>query len=76
LPKGRGLARGLSFSQPELAAKSCAAAFERGLIIETAGPADEVMKLMPPLTITDTELDEGLAVVAESVRAVTEGMSA
>jgi diaminobutyrate-2-oxoglutarate transaminase len=75
-PKGRGLARGLSFSQPELAAKSCAAAFERGLIIETAGPTDEVMKLMPPLTITDAELEEGLAVVAESVRAVTEGMSA
>jgi len=75
-PKGRGLARGLAFSQPELAAKSCAAAFERGLIIETAGPTDEVMKLMPPLTITDAELEEGLAVVAESVRAVTEGMSA
>jgi diaminobutyrate-2-oxoglutarate transaminase len=75
-PKGRGLARGLSFSQPELAAKACAAAFERGLIIETAGPTDEVMKLMPPLTITDAELEEGLAVVAESVRAVTEGMSA
>ena len=71
-----GLARGLQFSQPELAAKACAAAFERGLIIETAGPSDEVMKLMPPLTISDTELDEGLAIVAESVRAVTEGMSA
>jgi diaminobutyrate-2-oxoglutarate transaminase len=75
-PKGRGLARGLAFSQPELAAKACAAAFERGLIIETAGPTDEVMKLMPPLTISDAELDEGLGVVADSVRAVTEGMSA
>ncbi len=75
-PKGRGLARGLQFSQPELAAKACAAAFERGLIIETAGPSDEVMKLMPPLTISDAELDEGLAVVADAVRAVTEGMSA
>ncbi len=75
-PKGRGLARGLAFSQPELAAKACAAAFERGLIIETAGPSDEVMKLMPPLTISDAELEEGLAIVADSVRAVTEGMSA
>jgi diaminobutyrate-2-oxoglutarate transaminase len=75
-PKGRGLARGLSFSQPELAAKSCAAAFERGLLVETSGPSDEVMKLMPPLTISDAELDEGLAVVADAVRAVTEGMSA
>jgi diaminobutyrate-2-oxoglutarate transaminase len=75
-PKGRGLARGLSFSQPELASKTCAAAFERGLLMETAGPSDEVMKIMPPLTITDDELDEGLAVVSEAVRAVTEGVSA
>jgi diaminobutyrate-2-oxoglutarate transaminase len=75
-PKGRGLARGLAFSQPELAAKTCAAAFERGLLMETSGPDDEVMKIMPPLTITDAELDEGLAVVGEAVRAVTEGVAA
>jgi diaminobutyrate-2-oxoglutarate transaminase len=75
-PKGRGLARGLAFSQPELAAKACGVAFERGLLMETAGPSDEVMKLMPPLTISDADLEEGLALVAESVRAVTEGMSA
>ncbi|HYH32466.1 MAG TPA: diaminobutyrate--2-oxoglutarate transaminase [Pseudonocardia sp.] len=75
-PKGRGLARGLSFSQPELASKACVAAFERGLLMETSGPSDEVMKIMPPLTITDAELDEGLSVVGEAVRAVTEGVSA
>ncbi|MGH3586162.1 MAG: diaminobutyrate--2-oxoglutarate transaminase [Pseudonocardia sp.] len=75
-PKGRGLARGLAFSQPELASKACAAAFERGLLMETSGPSDEVMKIMPPLTISDTELDEGLTVVTEAVRAVTEGVSA
>jgi diaminobutyrate-2-oxoglutarate transaminase len=75
-PKGRGLARGLEFSQPELAAKTCAAAFERGLLMETSGPCDEVMKIMPPLTITEAELDEGLEVVAEAVAHVTEGVSA
>ena len=75
-PKGRGLARGLQFSQPELAAKTCAAAFERGLLMETSGPSDEVMKILPALTITDAELDEGLEIVRESVRTVTEGMSA
>jgi diaminobutyrate-2-oxoglutarate transaminase len=74
-PKGRGLARGLCFSQPELASKTCAAAFERGLLMETSGPSDEVMKIMPPLTITEAELDEGLAVVGDAVRAVTEGVS-
>jgi diaminobutyrate-2-oxoglutarate transaminase len=75
-PKGRGLARGLAFSQPDLAPKACAAAFARGLLMETSGPSDEVMKIMPPLTISDAELEEGLAVVAEAVRDVTEGMSA
>lgn len=75
-PKGRGLARGLSFSQPELASKTCAAAFERGLLMETSGPSDEVMKVMPALTITDDELTEGLEIVKESVRAITEGVSA
>jgi diaminobutyrate-2-oxoglutarate transaminase len=75
-PKGRGLARGLAFSQPELAAKSCAAAFGRGLLVETSGPSDEVMKIMPPLTITDSELEEGLAIVRESVLATLEGVSA
>lgn len=75
-PKGRGLARGLSFSQPELASKTCAAAFERGLLMETSGPSDEVMKVMPALTITDDELAEGLEIVKESVRATTEGVSA
>jgi diaminobutyrate-2-oxoglutarate transaminase len=74
-PKGRGLARGLQFAQPELAAKACAAAFERGLLMETSGPSDEVMKILPALTITDAELDEGLDIVRESVRTVTEGMS-
>jgi diaminobutyrate-2-oxoglutarate transaminase len=64
-----GLAQGLRFTEPVHAAKVCAGAFDRGLLLETSGPADEVVKLMPPLTITDTELDEGLAIVAECVRA-------
>ncbi|MCO1654667.1 diaminobutyrate--2-oxoglutarate transaminase [Pseudonocardia humida] len=76
VPRGRGLARGLAFAQPDLATKACAAAFERGLLVESAGPADEVLKIMPPLTVTDDELDEGLAVVADAVRAVTAGVPA
>jgi diaminobutyrate-2-oxoglutarate transaminase len=71
--KGRGLARGLQFEQAELAGQVCAAAFERGLLMETSGPSSEVMKVLPPLTVTDAELDEGLAIVAESVRAVVTG---
>ncbi|WP_214371466.1 diaminobutyrate--2-oxoglutarate transaminase, partial [Pseudonocardia sp. H11422] len=68
--KGRGLARGLQFEDTELADKVCAAAFERGLLMETSGPSSEVMKVLPALTTTDDELEEGLAIIAESVRSV------
>ncbi len=69
-PRGRGLAYGLAFEHGELASKVSAAAFERGLLVETAGPHDEVVKLLPPLTVTDAELEEGLALLADAVRAV------
>jgi diaminobutyrate-2-oxoglutarate transaminase len=68
--KGRGLARGLSFESGDLAGKVCRAAFERGLLMETSGPDDEVAKVMPPLTITDEELAKGLDLLADAVHAV------
>ncbi|RZQ61745.1 diaminobutyrate--2-oxoglutarate transaminase [Amycolatopsis suaedae] len=68
--KGRGLARGLEFASGELAGQVCAAAFERGLLMETSGPDGEVMKVLPPLTLTDDELTKGLDIIGEAVRAV------
>ncbi|CAM3800128.1 diaminobutyrate--2-oxoglutarate transaminase [Occultella aeris] len=68
--KGRGLARGLQFGTAELAGQVCAAAYERGLLMETSGPEDEVMKILPPLTLTDDELNRGLRIIDESVDAV------
>jgi diaminobutyrate-2-oxoglutarate transaminase len=46
-----------------------AGAFDRGLLVERAGPRDEVVKLLPPLTVTDAELDQGLALLADAVEA-------
>ena len=68
--RGRGLAYGLAFEHGGVAAKVCAAAFERGLLVETAGSQSEVVKLLPPLTISDSELDRGLELLAEAVHAV------
>ena len=68
--RGRGLAHGLVFDQGELAMKVSSAAFERGLLVETAGSKDEVVKLLPPLTATDTEIDQGLAILADAVQTV------
>ncbi|MER6663759.1 diaminobutyrate--2-oxoglutarate transaminase [Amycolatopsis japonica] len=68
--KGRGLARGIEFANGDLAGKVCAAAFERGLLMETSGPDGEVMKVLPPLTLTDDELTKGLSIIDEAVAAV------
>ena len=65
--RGRGLIQALAFADKAAAGKVCAAAFDRGLLLETAGPDDEVVKLLPPLTTTDEEFAEGLDIMAESV---------
>ncbi|MEU7029068.1 diaminobutyrate--2-oxoglutarate transaminase [Streptomyces sp. NPDC046275] len=66
--RGRGLVWGLEFADGERATAVCRRAFELGLLLETSGPHDEVVKLLPPLTATDDELDEGLGILARSVR--------
>ncbi|MGH3344556.1 MAG: diaminobutyrate--2-oxoglutarate transaminase [Carbonactinosporaceae bacterium] len=68
--RGRGLLWGLAFDDQELAGKVCSAAFDRGLLVEESGPEGEVVKLMPPLVVTQEQLEEGLDIVAESVKAV------
>lgn len=68
--KGRGLARGIEFAGGDLAGEVCSEAYQRGLLMETSGPNGEVMKLMPPLTIEDAELERGLDIIDESVAAV------
>ncbi|MEU3648840.1 diaminobutyrate--2-oxoglutarate transaminase [Lentzea sp. NPDC034063] len=70
-PRGRGLARGLAFEDSQVAGRVAAAAFERQLLVETSGPSDEVVKLMPPLTVTDGELEDGLTRFADAVLACT-----
>lgn len=67
--RGRGLARALAFDDPQVAGAVCRNAFERGLLLETAGSDDEVVKLLPPLTTHQDDLGTGLSIVADSVRA-------
>ncbi|WP_067607940.1 diaminobutyrate--2-oxoglutarate transaminase [Nocardiopsis listeri] len=72
--RGRGLARGLAFdAEGGLAKKVAAESFERGLLLETSGPEDEVAKLLPPLTMTDEELTAGLDIMADAARAAVKG---
>lgn len=70
--RGRGLLQGLHTPIEGLASRICGAAFERGLLMETSGgAASDVVKLMPPLTIDDAELERGLAILRTSVEAAT-----
>ena len=68
--RGRGLIQGLTFADRGLAQRISRQAFERGLLVETAGPYDEVLKLLPPLVIEPSLLETGLQILAESVESV------
>ena len=70
--RGRGMLLGIGWTDPALAREVSEAAYERGLVIETAGATDEVLKLLPPLTIGDGELSQGLAILDEAIAAVLE----
>ena len=67
--RGRGLIQGLAFADAEVAPRASAECFRRGLVIETSGPRSEVLKLLPPLTIGEEDLDEGLTILEASVAA-------
>ena len=69
--RGRGLIQGLvSDATPELANKIAKQAFAHGLVIETSGAQDEVLKILPALTIEDAQLTRGLELIERSVAEV------
>ena len=54
---------------PDRAQAVVAAAFERSLLLLACGLYGNVFRLLPPLTIADDELDEGLAILEEALTA-------
>lgn len=69
--RGRGLIQGLVCDdRPELANKIAQQAFTHGLVIETSGAQDEVLKILPALTIEDAQLTQGLELIERSVAEV------
>jgi 4-aminobutyrate aminotransferase len=69
----RGLGPMLAFEfaerTPDRAQGVVAAAYDRGLILLSCGLYGNVIRLLAPLTITADELDEGLAILEESLAA-------
>ena len=70
----RGLGPMLAFElveqTPDRAKAIVGAAFERGLLLLACGLYGNVIRLLPALTISDDDLDEGLALLEESLAAV------
>jgi diaminobutyrate-2-oxoglutarate transaminase len=71
--RGRGLLQGLVLSRPGLARRVAGEAFRRGLLIETVGPEDEVLLLLPPLNMERPVLEQGLQILADSLHAAVSG---
>ena len=68
--RGRGMFQGINCVNGELAGAITKAAFQKGLIIETSGADDQVVKFLCPLTISDENLEKGIDIVEESIREV------
>lgn len=68
--KGRGLMQGVDVGSGDLAEAICKRAFEKGLIIETSGSEDQVVKVLAPLTTPKETLRKGLNILLDAARDV------
>lgn len=70
--RGRGMFQGINCVNGNLAGKITKKAFQKGLIIETSGADDHVVKFLCPLIISDESLKKGIDIVEESIKEVCE----
>lgn len=70
--RGLGFIWGVDFSKIDatLALVIVHKCFDKGLILEVAGRKDCVVKIMPPLTVEENVLHEGLNILKEAVKSV------
>ncbi len=64
---GRGMFRGINCINGELASQITRRSFQNGLIIETSGTDDHVVKFLCPLTIEMESLKKGLDIVEDAI---------
>ncbi|MDX8379910.1 MAG: diaminobutyrate--2-oxoglutarate transaminase [Gallionella sp.] len=69
---GRGMFQGINCVSGELASEISRRAFKKGLMIETSGADDHVIKLLCPLTISDESLEKGLNIIETSINEACE----
>jgi len=65
--RGRGMMQALDVGDGELAKHIASTSFENGLLIGACGTGGRTLKLIPPLTIPEADLAEGLDILEQSV---------
>lgn len=65
--RGRGMLQGINCVDGDLAGKITREAFQNGLIIESSGADDQVIKLLCPLVITDENLAKGIDILEAAI---------
>lgn len=68
--RGRGMFQGINCVSGELANKITKLAFKNGLMIETSGADDHVIKFLCPLTISDQNLKHGMDILENAIETV------
>lgn len=68
--RGRGMIQGLDCKDGKLADKIIRTAFAQGLIMETAGAQGQVIRCLPPLTVSQELLEKGLNLLEDVVNQV------
>ncbi|MGO1769181.1 MAG: aspartate aminotransferase family protein [Microbacterium sp.] len=71
--RGVGMMQALDVADGAVASRIQAEAFADGLLVGPCGTAGRVVKLIPPLTTPDDDLDEGLAILERAVARAAEG---
>ena len=71
--RGRGMMQALDTGDGAFAKRVQAVCFDNGLLIGPCGTNGQVIKLIPPLTIPDDDLAEGLDILATSIATAAEG---
>jgi len=70
--RGRGLIYGIAFRVEENGSLLSSTCFENQLLVETSGADSDVVKLLPPLTISEEDLTKGLNTLEECM-SITRG---
>ena len=73
--RGRGMIHGLDVRCGKLAKNVIRRAFAKGLVLESCGAYDEVLKLMPALTCPQPILEEGLDILIDCIRLAVDGLT-